>query len=73
MVNMVKELQAIETRVNRAGSSPSLRQKFQSGWAQLGSVTKSKYKPHMFAGPLNPGADLIVEYFNKCLRWWFES
>ena len=27
----------------------------------------------MFAGPLNPGATLIVQYLSKCWPWCFES
>ena len=28
---------------------------------------------HVFAGPLNPGEGLIVQYLSKCWRWCFES
>ena len=27
---------------------------------------------HVFAGPLNPGEALMVQYLSKCWRWGFE-
>ena len=33
---------------------------------------EAKCLSHMFAGPLNPGEALMVQYLSKCWRWGYE-